>query len=91
MELETKIFLFFLIIWSSGLQLVLTLSSSCYSTLERWISFGIYLFAVLLFCGIRFGNYYKENRGRGILYRFDSQTSGILDDDINNYNNFNNV
>lgn len=88
MEIETKIFLFFLIGWSTALQLVLTVSSSCFSTLERWLSFGIYVFAVLLFCGVRFGNYYKENKGMGILYKFDTSTSGILDEDINNYNNF---
>jgi len=91
MEFETKIFLFFLIFWSFALQLILTLSSNCYNGLERWVSFGIYTFCIILFCGVRYSNYYRERKARGISYSFNPSTSGILDGDINNYNNFNNV
>jgi hypothetical protein len=88
MENETRIFLFFLIAWSFWLQMILTLSTSCYNTLERWSSFGIYLFCIILYCGVRFGNYYKENKEnkedkeRELLYKYNTNTYGLLDSDI---------
>ena len=60
MEYETKIFLFFLLFWSFDLQLIITFSSDCYDTLERWVPFGIYMFSILLYCSIRYYNYTND-------------------------------
>lgn len=60
MEFETKIFLFFLIAWSFGLQMILTFSPSCYDTPERWVTFSIFVFVNFLYCYIRYKNYKKD-------------------------------
>lgn len=76
MEFETYLFLFFLIIWSFGIQIILTLSATCYGEILRWVTFGVYASISILFCCIRIYKYRKNN-------------SGILDN--YNFNNLNNV
>lgn len=68
MEFETRLFLFFLIIWSFALQIILTISKNCYNKLERWSSFAIYIFITLLFCGIRYYNYQKYKNQSLLFY-----------------------
>jgi len=68
MNFETKIFFFFLLFWSFGLQMILTFSASCYDNLERWVTFGIYMFSTLLFCIIRYYNYKKYKINNIIEY-----------------------
>ena len=62
MELETQCYLFFLIIWSFGLQLILTFSSKCFNGNEGLISFAIYMFFTITYCVIRYFNY-KNSHG----------------------------
>lgn len=68
MELETKVYLFFLIFWSFFLQVVLTLSSTCFNKSQRWYSFGFYIFFTLLYLIIRYKNYKRDDILNPIVY-----------------------
>ena len=87
MEFETQVYLFFLIIWSFFLQIFLTLSDTCFSVSERWISLAFYVFFTLIYFCIRYNNYQRDNistipTSGSVIYDFDPRGRSYSSIDI---------